>query len=122
VKRTSILTVLVGMVLAVSSFGGPIATIDTVCNPTVTPPSSGGCTWYNFHESVVTGTGNGSSFTNYYVASGDPPWTIANTTGYFTLRVLDGGHQGDTFDVFDNSVLLGTTSATSIDANHELYK
>ena len=105
--------------MVVPSFGTAIGIIDTACNPTATPPAANGCTWYNFHESLLTGTGNGSSFTNYYVASGEPQWTIANTTGYFTLRVLDGGHQGDTFDVYDNNLYLGTTSATSIDPNHE---
>ena len=119
-KRPGILFAFLVAILAVPSFGAAIGVVDTACNPTVTTPAVGGCTWYNFFESLATGQpSNGSSFTNYYVASGAPQWTIADTTGFFTLRVLDGGHQGDTFDVYDNNVFLGTTSATSIDVNHE---
>jgi hypothetical protein len=40
------------------------------------------------------------------------------TTGFTFFTVLDGGHQGDTFSAFDNGSLLGTTSSTSVNANH----
>lgn len=100
-----------------SGFGAAITTIDTACDPTVTTPASGGCTWYNFFLSDATGApyGTGDSYQNYYVPAGEAPWTFT-TLSYVTLRVVDGGHQGDTFDIYDNSVFLGTTSSTPIDA------
>lgn len=90
---------------------------DISCNPSTDPPASGGCIWRNFYvntDGTVTG---GSSFTNYYINAGDPAWTFTST-GYDLWRILDGGHQGDTFDAYDNGILLGTTSFTPIDATH----
>lgn len=115
-----ILGLIAAGLFSTASYGAAVTTIDTNCNPTIDPPVTGGCTWNNFYESIATGApfGTGSSFSNYYVAAGSDPWTIASTTGYFTLRVLDGGHQGDTFSVYDNGVLLGPTSSTPVDINH----
>lgn len=120
IQRTTVAIALLGFGgLCTGAFADPV-TVDTSCNPTVDPPSAGGCTWNNFYESAATGApfGTGSSFSGYYVAAGTDPWTIADTTDYFLLRVLDGGHQGDTFEVFDNSVELGTTSSTTVNLNH----
>ncbi len=106
------------ILISIPCFAGGLGTPDTNCNPAVDPPVVGGCTWYNFYGFIADGSIHaGSSFTNYYVQASDPPWTIT-TTGNQVIRVLDGGHQGDTFQVFDNGVLLGETSATAIDANH----
>jgi hypothetical protein len=106
-----------GIIIAAPCFGSAIGPPDLNCNPTVSTPAVGGCTWYNFFANTDNTITNGSSFANYYVPSGDPPWTI--TTGASTIfRVLDGGHQGDTFQVLDNSVSLGLTSPTPIDATH----
>jgi PEP-CTERM motif-containing protein len=104
-------------IIAVPCLGTTISTIDTSCNPVVDPPSAGGCTWNNFYvntDGTVTG---GSSFLHYYVDAGDPQWTFFST-GEDVLRIVDGGHQGDTFSAYDNGVLLGTTSSTAIDINH----
>ena len=112
------LLALTGLLCPLAGYSATIFTIDTSCNPTIDTPASGGCTWYNFFESAATSQPSaGSSFQNYYVAAPDPPWTFTSTLGV-TLRVLDGGHQGDTFDVFDNGSFIGTTSPTTIDANH----
>ena len=105
------------ILLAVPCFGAAIGPPDTNCNPATDPPASGGCTWYNFYALTNGSITAGSSYQNYYIAATDPPWTI-DTVGTTNLIVLDGGHQGDVFSVFDNNVLLGSTSATSIDANH----
>lgn len=95
---------------------------DVNCNPTVDPPlSGGGCTWYNFYLSpgpTTAGTASaGSSFQNYYSNAGNPPWTITTTVPTI-LRVLDGGHQGDVFAVYDNGVELGTSTPVTVDPNH----
>jgi hypothetical protein len=97
--------------------GGAVGPPDANCNPTITPPSSGGCVWYNFTANTDNTITSGSSFTNYYVDAGNPAWTFTSV-GPVIWRILDGGHQGDTFDAFDNGVFLGTTSSTPIDANH----
>lgn len=107
------------ILIAVPCFGTAVGSPDVNCNPATDPPASGNCTWYNFYAlpdngGIIT---SGSSFQNYYVASGDPAWTLT-TVGSVSLRVLDGGHQGDTFQVFDNASLVGTTSTTPIDADH----
>ena len=118
-KQVTAVAVFALGVFCSSASADPI-TVDTHCNPAVDTPAAGGCTWNNFYESIDTGApfGTGSSYANYYVAAGTDPWTIDNTSGYFTLRVLDGGHQGDTFDVYDDGVLLGTTSPTTVDITH----
>lgn len=103
--------------IAAPCFAAAIGTPDTNCNPATDPPSSGSCTWYNFYALTDGSITPGSSFTNYYIASPATPWTITSASSLI-LRVLDGGHQGDTFDVFDNGVAIGTTSATAINANH----
>lgn len=90
---------------------------DTACNPALDPPVSNGCTWYNFYAQPDGTIQSGSSFSGYYSVAPAPPWTIT-TTAAEVIRVVDGGHQGDVFDVYDNGVLLGETSATPIDANH----
>ena len=113
-------TILLAVIFtAAPVFGGPIpGTPDPSCNPSVDPPSGGGCVWYNFYAFASDGSIHaGDSFTNYYVAAPDPAWSIT-TSGPTFFRVLDGGHQGDVFSVYDNSILIGTTSATAIDANH----
>ncbi len=103
------------------SFAQGLGAPDANCNPSVDPPSTGGCTWYNFYliqNGTPTGSPTaGSSFQNYYANAGNPPWVIT-TTGPTTLRVVDGGHQGDVFAVYDNGVELGQTSPTPIDSNH----
>lgn len=103
--------------IAAPCFAAAIGTPDTNCNPATDPPSSGNCTWYNFYALTDGSITSGSSFTNYYIASPATPWTITSASSLI-LRILDGGHQGDTFDVFDNGIPLGMTSATAIDANH----
>jgi hypothetical protein len=108
---------LTAVILAAACLGGPIGPQDTNCNPAIDPPANGGCTWYNFYLLADGSAAAGSSFQNYYVAASDPLWTIV-TSSSTLLRVLDGGHQGDTFNVFDNGNLLGTTSFTPVDANH----
>jgi PEP-CTERM motif len=105
------------ILIAAPCLASTIGPPDASCNPTIDTPAAGGCVWYNFYALTDGSIHAGSSFQNYYVAAGDPAWTIT-TTGYGSLRVLDGGHQGDTFNVFDSGALLGTTSATPIDANH----
>jgi len=114
---TTISRILVAVGMVVPCFGTALGPPDATCNPTVDPPSAGGCIWNNFSvftDGTVTG---GSSFTNYYVNAGNPPWTFT-TTGFDVWRIVDGGHQGDTFSAFDNGILLGTTSSTPIDVNH----
>lgn len=96
-----------------STIGPP----DASCNPTVETPAIGGCTWHNFYALASGTITGGSSFTNYYVAAPDPPWTIT-TTVPTDLLVLDGGHQGDTFSVFDSGTKIGITSSTPINSNH----
>lgn|GEM_PF-6063527 len=105
------------ILLALPCFGSAIGAPDTHCNPATDPPASGNCTWYNFYALTDGSITPGSSFTNYYIASPNTPWTITSATSLL-LRVLDGGHQGDTFTVFDSGVSLGSTSATAINANH----
>ena len=106
------------ILLSMPCFAGALGAPDANCNPAVDTPVAGGCTWYNFYAFIADGSIHaGSSFTNYYVAASDPPWTIT-TTAPEVIRVVDGGHQGDVFDVYDNGVLLGETSATPIDPNH----
>ena len=91
---------------------------DVSCNPAVNTPVSGGCTWYNFSAMAADGSIHaGSSFTNYYIAAPAPPWTITTITPA-VIRIVDGGHQGDMFTVYDNGVLLGETSSTFVDDNH----
>ncbi len=95
---------------------------DANCNPSVDPPvSGGGCTWYNYYlvpNGTPAGTATtGSSFHNYYANAGNPPWTVT-TTVPTVLRVVDGGHQGDVFAVYDNGVELGTSTLVSVDPNH----
>lgn len=104
------------MLLAFPCLATPVFP-DASCSPTVDPPVSGGCTWYNFSANTDNTITGGSSFTNYYVDAGNPAWTFTSA-GYELWRILDGGHQGDTFDAYDNGILLGTTSSTPIDANH----
>jgi len=116
-NATTIFKILVAAGMVVPCFGTALGTPDATCDPTVEPPSTGGCTWNNFYVNTNGTVTAGSSFTNYYVNAGDPPWTFSST-GFDFLRVLDGGHQGDTFSAFDNGVLLGTTSFTPIDVNH----
>jgi hypothetical protein len=77
-------------------------------------------TWYNFytltHNSFAT---NGSSSTTpFYSQPGDPPWTFTATGVGAILTVVDGGHQGDTFSVYDFGSLIGNTSDTPADPNH----
>lgn len=111
------LLVLAMTLAAVPCFGTALGAPDAACDPTVDPPSAGGCVWNNFYVFTDNSVTGGSSFTNYYVNAGDPPWTFVST-GYDVWRIVDGGHQGDTFSAFDNGVLLGTTSFTAIDTNH----
>ena len=109
------------LLFSVSCFAQSIGAPDPNCNPGVDPPASGGCTWYNFYliqNGTATGTATaGSSFQNYYLNAGNPPWTFT-TTAPAVLRVVDGGHQGDVFAAFDKGVELGQTSPTPIDPNH----
>jgi hypothetical protein len=46
--------------------------------------------------------------------AGSPPWTF---TGPATLTVTDAFTSGDVFQIFDNQVLLGTTSAATAGIN-----
>lgn len=108
---------LLGGGLALTCLGGAVGPPDASCNPTISPPVSGGCTWYNFSANTDNTITSGSSFQNFYVDAGNPPWTFTSV-GPVIWRILDGGHQGDTFDAFDNGVPLGITSSTPIDANH----
>jgi PEP-CTERM motif len=105
------------ILIAVPCFAAPIGTPDTNCNPATDPPSSGNCTWYNFYALTDGSIIPGSSFTNYYVASPATPWTITSASSLI-LRFLDGGHQGDTFAISDNGLVIGSTSTTPIDINH----
>jgi len=97
--------------------GSTIGPPDASCDPKVDPPVTGSCVWYNFYALADGSIQAGSSFQSYYIAADNPAWTITSTS-YDLLRVLDGGHQGDTFDVFDHGIFLGTTSATPVDINH----
>jgi PEP-CTERM motif-containing protein len=115
-KTTSVLLLVLGLA-SVQCFGTALGAPDTSCNPAVDPPSTGGCIWNNFYVNTDGSVTGGSSFLNYYVNAGDPPWTFMST-GYAVWRIVDGGHQGDTFSAFDNGVLLGTTTLTPIDVNH----
>jgi len=108
---------LLGSGLAATCWAGAVGPPDASCNPTITPPATGGCTWYNFTVNTDNSVTGGSSFSTYYVDAGNPAWTFTSV-GPVIWRILDGGHQGDTFDAFDNGVPLGVTSPTAIDANH----
>lgn len=108
---------LAAILIAGPCFAAAIGSPDSNCNPVVDPPSSGNCTWYNFYALTDGSILPGSSFTNYYVASPETPWTITSASSLI-LRIVDGGHQGDTFDVFDNGQPLGATTGTTIDVNH----
>src|SRR6185436_19505518 len=106
------------ILLSIPCMAGDIGAPDANCNPSVDPPVAGGCTWYNFYALIADGSIHaGSSFANYYVPASDPAWTFTTTTPQ-VLRIVDGGHQGDVFDVYDNGNLLGSMSATPIDADH----
>jgi hypothetical protein len=106
------------MLVSTVCFAGALGAPDASCNPAVDPPAVGGCTWYNFYAFIADGSIHaGSSFANYYVAASDPPYTLT-TSAPAVVRILDGGHQGDTFDVYDNGVFLGESSATPINAGH----
>jgi len=106
------------LIVSIPCFADGLGAPDTNCDPTVAVPAAGGCTWYN--PLFLSADGNahaGSSFFNYYVPASNPPWTVTTATPE-VLRVVDGGHQGDMFAVYDNGVLLGTTSASPVDMNH----
>ena len=106
------------LIVSIPCFADGLGAPDTNCDPTVAVPAAGGCTWYN--PLFLSADGNahaGSSFFNYYVPASNPPWTVT-TAAPEVLRVVDGGHQGDMFAVYDNGVLLGTTSASPVDMNH----
>ena len=104
--------------ISIPSFGAGLGSPDINCDPSATVPVAGGCTWYNVLFSGSDGSAQaGSTFFNYYLAASAPPWTVT-TTAPAVFRMVDGGHQGDMFAVYDNGVLLGTTSASPIDMNH----
>ena len=106
------------LTVSLPCFAGGLGSADTSCDPTASIPAAGGCTWYNVYFSGTDGSAQtGSSFFNYYVAASNPPWTVT-TTAPEVIRIVDGGHQGDMFAVYDNGVLLGTTSASPVDMNH----
>ena len=106
------------LIFSLPGFASGLGTPDTSCDPTASIPAAAGCTWYNVYFSNTDGSAQpGSSFTNYYVAASNAPWTIT-TTVPDVIRIVDGGHQGDMFAVYDNGVLLGTTSASPVDMNH----
>ena len=106
------------LIASVPCFADGLGAPDTNCDPTVTIPAAGGCTWYNPLFSGADGNAHaGSSFFNYYMAASNPPWTVTTTTPE-VFRIVDGGHQGDMFAVYDNGVLLGTTSSSPVDMNH----
>jgi hypothetical protein len=106
------------LTVSLPCFAGGLGSADTSCDPTASIPAAGGCTWYNVYFSGTDGSAQtGSSFFNYYVAASNPPWTVT-TTAPEVLRIVDGGHQGDMFAVYDNGVLLGTTTASPVDMNH----
>jgi hypothetical protein len=106
------------LTVSLPCFAGGLGSPDTSCDPTASIPAAGGCTWYNVYFSGTDGSAQtGSSFFNYYVAASNPPWTVT-TTAPEVLRIVDGGHQGDMFAVYDNGVLLGTTTASPVDMNH----
>jgi len=106
------------LTVSLPCFAGGLGSPDTSCDPTASIPAAGGCTWYNVYFSGTDGSAQtGSSFFNYYVAASNPPWTVT-TTAPEVIRIVDGGHQGDMFAVYDNGVLLGTTSASPVDMNH----
>ena len=106
------------LIFSLPCFAAGLGSPDTSCDPTASIPAAGGCTWYNPYFENASGSAQaGSSFSNYYVAATNPPWTVTTTVPE-VFRIVDGGHQGDMFAVYDNGVLLGTTSASSIDMNH----
>jgi hypothetical protein len=106
------------LTVSLPCFAGGLGSPDTSCDPTASIPAAGGCTWYNVYFSSTDGSAQtGSSFFNYYVAASNPPWTVT-TTAPEVFRIVDGGHQGDMFAVYDNGVLLGTTTASPVDMNH----
>src|SRR5579872_737801 len=110
-KLLFVLAVVAGACLGQTPVGPP----DTACNPTLDTPAANGCTWYNFTANTNNTITAGSGFTNYYVPAGNPPWTFTSSQST-VVRVLDGGHQGDVFSLYDNGVFVGQTSATPIDA------
>lgn len=106
------------ILISIPCIAGGLGAPDANCNPSVDTPVAGGCTWYNFYAFIADGSIHaGSSFANYYVPASDPAWTFTTTTPQ-VLRIVDGGHQGDIFDVYDNGILLGSMSATPINADH----
>ena len=116
-NQNGFLRFLVTALIAVPCLGTALPAPDAGCNPAVDPPGAGGCTWNNFYVNTDGTVTAGSSFMNYYVNAGDPQWTFFST-GYNVWRIVDGGHQGDTFSAYDNGILLGTTSSTPVDVNH----
>lgn len=119
VSKTRLAALALTLAMAsIPCFAGGLGTPDVSCDPTIAVPAAGGCTWYNVLFSGTDGSAQpGSSFFNYYAAAPAAPYTIT-TTAPAVFRIVDGGHQGDMFAVYDNGVLLGTTSAASIDVNH----
>jgi hypothetical protein len=110
--------VLTTLIVSLPCFAAGLGSPDTSCDPTASVPAAAGCTWYNVYFSSADGSAQpGSSFFNYYVAATAPPWTVTTTVPE-VFRMVDGGHQGDMFAVYDNGVLLGTTSASPVDMNH----
>jgi len=107
-----------------SCFASAIFPADASCNPAIDPPASGGgCVWYNFFTVAIgnpaTIAGASGGFSGYFIDAPSPAWTFTVPSGQtYDFRVLDGGHQGDTFSVFNSGTLIGSTSATPIDANH----
>lgn len=74
--------------------------------------------WYNFktQKGVDFGAGvdfawNHTSYDGIYYDPGPPAWTFSAPSNGATLTVLDGGEVGDVYNVYDNGVRIGTTSA-----------
>ncbi len=104
-----------------------LAALSITVLPCLASPINTDGSWYNF---FVQGGNNfataGSSCTSGppgctepYFNPGDPPWTFTIPTGMQgLLLVVDGGHQGDVYQVFNFGSSIGSTTAVSVDTSH----
>ena len=123
-RCTSRAIVLAAAIFTGSCFASAIFPADASCNPGIDPPvSGGGCVWYDFYTvangNPATIAGASGGFSGFYTDAPSPAWTFTVPSGQsYDFRVVDGGHQGDTFSVFNNGSLVGSTSPTANNTGH----
>jgi hypothetical protein len=101
--------------------------------PCVATPITTDGSWYNFFIVKPPGATDGNVFatagsscqagppdcTEPYFNAGAPPWTFTIPTGMQgLLMVVDGGHQGDVYAVYNSGVQIGSTNPVAVDTSH----